>query len=337
MSKFEKPLATLSRRSFLSAASSLAFPSIIPASALGLAGRAAPSNRVTLAAIGVGSKGSLDLREFLGRSDVQYLAVCDVDARARDVAKSAVNAHYGNNDCFATADFRDILVRDNIDGINIATPDHWHAIPTIEAARAGRHVFCQKPLSYDVAEGRAIVDAINRYGVVFQHGTQRRGMGVYGFVCGLAHNGYLGKLKRIYAAAPGASRRGDPTRVPVPDWLDYDRWLGPAPFTPYTRDRTFNFNWYFITDYSIGWISGQDVHVSDIAIWGHGTEHTGPIEVSGKGDFPADPLFDVAMNWRVELHVHRRRGADAGERAGGSEVRRNRGLGLGARRSRDGR
>jgi predicted dehydrogenase len=261
---------------------------------------ATPSNRVVIGAIGVGNKGSWDLREFLGRRDVQVRAVCDVDARARNAAKAFVDAHYGDTSCMATADFRDIITREDIDAVLVATPDHWHSIPVIEAARMGKHVFCQKPLSYSVAEGRAMVEAVRRHGVVFQHGTQRRGMRVYTFACGLARNGYLGKLKRIYAAAPAGQGRGDPTHEPVPEWLDYDRWLGPSPFVPYTRNRTHRFSWYFITDYSVGFISGNDVHMTDIAQWGHGNELTGPVEVSGVGDFPPDPVFDTAAHWKVD-------------------------------------
>jgi len=287
-----------SRRRFV--ATVIGFPCFVRASALGLGGRTVPSGRVVVGAIGVGNKGSLDLREFLGRRDVQVRAVCDVNARARNAAKVCVDAHYGDASCMATADFRDIIAREDIDAVLVATPDHWHSIPVIEAARSGKHVFCQKPLSYSVAEGRAMVEVVRRHRVVFQHGTQRRGMRAYGFACGLARNGYLGKLKRIYAAAPAGQGRGDPTRVPVPEWLDYDRWLGPAPFAPYTKDRTYRFSWYFITDYSIGFITGQDVHVADIAQWGNGSELTGPVEVSGVGDFPPDPVFDTAAHWKVD-------------------------------------
>ena len=287
-----------SRRRFV--ATAVGFPWVVRASALGLDGRTAPSERIVMGAIGVGNKGSWDLREFLGRRDVQVRAVCDVDARARNAAKASVDAHYGDNSCVATVDFRDILAREDIDAVLVATPDHWHSIPEIEAARMGKHVFCQKALSYSVAEGRAMVEAVRRYGAVFQHGTQRRGMRVYGFACGLARNGYLGKLKRIYAAAPAGQGRGDATRVPVPEWLDYDRWLGPAPFAPYTKDRTYRFNWYFITDYSVGFISGQDMHVADIAQWGNGSELTGPVEISATGDFPPDPVFDTAARWRAD-------------------------------------
>lgn len=291
----------MTRRDLLRrAAAAVGFPYIVRASALGLAGAVAPSGRIAMGAIGVGSKGMGDMQEFLARRDVQMVAVCDVDARARSAAKTLVDQHNGGAACVATKDFREVIARADIDAVMIATPDHWHAIPVVAAARAGKDVFCQKPVSYDVAEGRRVVQAVHRHGVVFQHGTQRRGFRAYNNLCGLVRNGYIGKVKRVYVAADAGSGRGDPTREPVPEWLDYDLWLGPAPFVPYTRNRTFHFSWYFITDYSVGWVVGQDVHVVDVAQWGLGRDHTGPVEVVAEGGFPSDPVFDVAMTWHAD-------------------------------------
>src|SRR5512133_1810065 len=177
----------LTRRTFLRQALAAAVaPMVIPGSALGLNGATAPSERVVVAAIGLGFAWHM----FLRRPDTQFVAVCDVHQSRREKGKAMVDAHYGNSGCATFNDFREVLARPDIDAVYIATPDHWHALVTIAAARAGKHVYCQKPLTRTIAEGQAVVDAVQRYGIVFQHGTQQRHDQRMLLGCELVRNGY---------------------------------------------------------------------------------------------------------------------------------------------------
>jgi predicted dehydrogenase len=179
---------TTNRRRFLKGACAagalVAIPDWVPASALGLGGSTAPSNRIQMAAIGMGFAWPMFLRE-----DVRYVAVCDVRKERRDAAKEAVEQKQGAGSCAAYNDFREVIARKDVDAVYIATPDHWHALVTIAAAKAGKHVYCQKPLTRTIAEGRAVVDAVRRYGIVFQHGTQQRHDARMLFGCELVQNG----------------------------------------------------------------------------------------------------------------------------------------------------
>jgi len=299
-----KSTLRLTRREWLKGASATAAaaivgPYMITSSALGAGGRPAPSNRITMGAIGLGGQGFGDMNDFLGRNQVQVLAVCDVDRGHRDGAKAAVDKRYGNNACAATNDFRDIIRRKDIDTVMIATLDHWHAIPVIEAAKAGKDIHCQKPLSLTVEEGRAMSDAVKRFGRVFQTGSQQRSDGRFRFACELVLSGRIGKLQTMEVGLPGGSGCPPQPAKPPPDGFDYDMWLGQAPYEPYCDNRThWNFRW--ILDYSGGQVTDWGAHHCDIAQWGSGTSLTGPTEVEGKGEFPADGLWNTATSYRFE-------------------------------------
>ncbi len=287
------------KRTGVAAAGAVAFPHIMTSSALGESGSVAPSERITMGAIGVGDMGTGDMRELIGKKEVRMLAVCDVDAKLRDRAKKMVDDRYGNQDCAVYNDFREIIGRKDIDAVMIATPDHWHSIPAIMAAKAKKDIHCQKPLAYNIAEGRAIVDAVQKHGVVWQTGSQQRSDGRFRYACELARNGCLGKIHTVEVGLPNTnSIRGgsiEPTDPP-PDF-DYNMWLGPAPWTPYTSTRChWNFRW--IKDYSGGQITDWAGHHCDIAQWGMNTELTGPIEVEGTGVWPKHLLFNTVENWR---------------------------------------
>jgi predicted dehydrogenase len=283
------------------AAAAAAFPAIIPSSALGLDGNVAPSNRIAMGFIGLGGKGTNGMVNFLGSKDMQPVAVCDVksDARenARNTAKLPPEAAFN--------DFREVVSRDDIDAVLVATPDHWHVPISIAAIRAGKHVYCEKPLSNTISEGRTLVDTVNRHGVVFQHGTQLRSQRSVRFACELVRNGRLGALKEIVIGSPPGLATGLHPEEPIPPGLDYDLWLGPAPYAPYTPWRVGREcgypGWYFISEYSLsGWIAAFAVHDIDIAHWGMDTELTGPVEVEGEGVFPDGGLFDTVMTYRLE-------------------------------------
>jgi len=298
----------LTRRDLLkgAAALGLAAPYVISASALGAAGRPAPSNRNTVGFIGVGGQGTdRNLRGFLSQPDAQCVAVCDVDPARRENARSLTERHYSREmadgtfkGCAAYSDFRDLIARADIDSICISTPDHWHALMSLAAIRAGKDVICEKP-TVTVQEGRMVADAVARYGTVFQTSTEDRAMACHHRMAELVRNGRLGKLQRIVVGLPsGPAQPGDPTPRPVPEGFDYDLWLGPAQWAPYCPARThFNFRW--ITDYSGGMLPDWGCHLFDTAQWGNDTEATGPVEVEGSGERHPGGLYDTFYKFKL--------------------------------------
>ncbi len=295
------------RRQFLrstaaAACGTVAFPTLIPSRALGLAGTTAPSNRVTMGFIGCGGRMNGVLGGFKGLPDVQPLAVCDVWKPNLDrVVKNA-----GVQPTDAVVDFRELVARDDIDAVAIASPDHWHVPQSIAAIEAGKDVYCEKPLSNTVTEGRKLVDAVQRYGAVFQHGTQLHSYSGVRRACELIRNGRIGELKEIVIGSPPGRTTGQHGTMPVPDGLNYDLWLGPAPVEPYTKARVFREGglpgWYFVSDYSkAGWIAGYGVHDLDIAQWALGVERSGPVSIEGTGVYPAAGLFDTITTYRIEF------------------------------------
>ena len=289
------------RRGFLKKAAGVAaFPYIAPSSALGKAGSVAPSNRITIGFIGVGGHGrAVNLTNFLGNADAQAVAVCDVDTNNMNIARDMVKKKYGNKDCATYNDFREIIERNDIDAVMISTPDHWHVPISIAAAKAGKDVECEKP-TLTVEEGRVLCETMKRYNRVFQWSTEDRSVDVYHRMCELVRNGRIGKVHTIRVELPsGPHTPGDPTPMPVPKGFDYEMWLGPAPWAPYTKDRIhWNFRW--ILDYSGGQLTDWGAHLLDGAQWGNDSEHTGPVEVEGKGEFLREGLYDTAKEYRIE-------------------------------------
>ena len=305
----------VSRRDFLKASAvagaGLAIPTIIPSSVFGVQ---APSERINLACIGVGRMGTDDLKEALGFRQVQVVAVCDLDAKRAKNAQALVESRYAKqNDagaykgCAAYGDFHELLARGDIDAVQIATPDHWHTLLAWEAARNGKDIFLQKPLTLTVHEGRVLSDTVRRYGRVFQVGSQQRSEKEFRTACELVRNGRAGKLHTIkigFGTDPGCAPQ--PT-MPVPENLNYEMWLGPAPWAPYTEERVHPQNsitdrpgWLRISDYGAGMITGWGSHHLDIAHWGMGTEYTGPVEIVGEAEFPKTGLWDVHGDFRIE-------------------------------------
>ncbi len=295
-------MALLTRRRFLHRAAGLAAvaaaPNIVPATALGLGGRPAPSERLVLGAIGMGGMGRHDLGNFLGEADVQVVAVCDVDASRLKFAKETVDKHYGNADCAATGDWREVVARDDLDAVLVATPDHWHAYIAIAAAQTGKHLYCEKPISLTVSEGRIVAKAMNRFGVTYQSGTQRRSIDCFRFAVEMAQTGKVGRLHTIHVyLAPGRSIEPQPVE-PVPPGFDYDMWLGQAPNAPYTAKRCHaSFRWIY--DYSGGQLTDIGAHFIDLAQWGNGSEYTGPVTFEGRAEFPKEGLYNTPVNYHV--------------------------------------
>lgn len=282
------------------AGTSLAIPYLVPASALGVSGAVAASNRITVGFIGTGGHGrAVNLKNFLGNADAQAVAVCDVDPNNLNIAREMANKKYGNADCATYSDFREVLARDDIDTVMISTPDHWHVPISIAAAKAGKDVECEKP-TLTIEEGRALCDVMKRYGRVFQWSTEDRAVQQYHRMCELVRNGRIGKIHTIRVELPaGPDTPGNPTPMPIPKGFDYDMWLGPAPWAPYTKDRIhWNFRW--IHDYSGGMLTDWGAHLLDGAQWGNDSEHTGPVEVEGKGEFWNEGLYNTAKEFNIE-------------------------------------
>lgn len=270
------------------------FPAIVPASAFGA------NSRIVMANIGVGGMGSGHCQALLECSDVRVAAVCDVRKQHRDRAKQWVDSKYGDKACTTYNDFRELLVRKDIDAVLIAVPDHWHALVGIEAARNGKDMYYEKPMGLTFADAQAMRAAVRRYGAVFQFGTQQRSSRDYRFTCELVRNGRIGELQTIVIGS--ARYEPVPTQPvqPVPEGLDYDMWLGPAPWAPYTELRCTR-NWTLIHDYSLGCISGAwGIHDVDIAQWANDADHSGPISAEGTAFIPKEGLYDTPLNFEIE-------------------------------------
>lgn len=315
MAKQNRPT---SRRTFLKSAASTAAaitaaPYFVPASALGKGGTVAPSNRITLGLVGCGNHGiHWNLVQVFRNADSQVLAVCDVDDHRCHQAAKVVDDHYAKalgrdvyKACTLYKDFRQLLRRKDIDALVNCTPDHWHVIPSIMAVKAGKDVICEKPLTLTIAEGRALCEAVKQNNRIFQTASENRSIDTYIQMCELVRNGRIGTLKRIQVSLPsGNETRGenfnDRQVQPVPEWFNYDMWLGQAPLAPYCPARCHgSFRWNL--DYSGGRLTDWGAHMIDLAQWGNGTENTGPVEVQGKGKFPPrDALFNTAEDFDLQ-------------------------------------
>jgi predicted dehydrogenase len=295
------------RRSFMrrasgTAASLLAAPWILAPGALGRAAGPAASDRTVVGLIGCGDFGRRQhLRKLmLNNPRIRVAAVCDVDELHRSSAAQDILARTGKPPGIYK-DFRGLLDRPDIEAVLIATPDHWHALVAVAAMEAGKDVYCEKPLSFSVAEGRAMVAAARRYGSVFQTGSQQRSDAYYFRQAHeLVRSGAIGRVERVVLHI-GSSPTGNwqPPRTP-PQGLDWDFWLGPAPYADYTPDRChYFFRWY--SDYSGGVITDHGAHQCDIAQWIIGADDSGPTRVAGSGTFRPDLPRDVAITFQVEF------------------------------------
>jgi len=295
----------LSRRRFLSGAvAAAAAPYIIPGH---IFAGTAPSQRFGIGVIGVGGRGGDHMRTCLGRGDCQVLAVCDPQQAKRDGAKKLVEGHYAGKTgaaayagCGSFSDFRELLANPAIDCIFIASPENWHALHLIGSVKAGKDVYCEKAMTLTHLEGVAVCDAVRRYGRVVQIGMQQRSWGIFRQACELVRNQYVGKLHTVYVSVPGGQALPNAAPKPVPPGLDYDMWLGPAPYTPY-NDLKCSFNWYFMSHYCVGWIQSWGIHYLDVAQWGAPSLCTQPLEVQGEATFPTDGLADDSYRWKVTM------------------------------------
>jgi predicted dehydrogenase len=305
-----KNMNMLTRRDFLKGSAAFAIPIFVPGSVLSANSL---SSRIAIGCIGVGRMGLGDMRTVMAFDQAQVVAVCDVDANRAANAKQIVEEHYADRSrsgaykgCTTYKDFRQLLARDDIDAVLICTPDHWHALPAIAAARAGKDIFVEKPLTLTIPEGRVLSDTVRRCGRVLQVGSQQRSDPRFRFACELVRNGRIGKLHTVKVGLPTDPGTAPQPTMPVPENLDYDMWLGPAPWADYTEQRVHprqgygRPGWLRISEYCCGMITGWGSHHIDIAHWGMGAEYTGPVEIRGWAEYPKDGLWDVHGEFRIE-------------------------------------
>ncbi len=322
----------VSRRRFLAASSAvLAFPTFIPASALGADGRPAPSNRIVMGVVGWGMQGPSNTSNFMRQADCQVVATANIDKNHLAASLKAINGHYKNTDCKGYHDYREMMARKDIDAVMLAVPDHWHALMAIEAAKNKKDIFGEKPLARTIAEQQAIVRAVQKHKRIWQTGSWQRSERNFHYGAELVRNGLIGKVVRVEVGLPSGhsdfARTGKPlldklADLPdkvtdlskllpdtpgwklalssAPEHLDYDRWIGPSKMEPYIQARGhMNWRWNYNTGGGqlLDWIG----HHGDIAHWGLGNDDKiGPLEVEGSGEFP-DPraLWNTCGKYRI--------------------------------------
>ena len=307
------------RRDFLRvsglAGAAIGFPTIIPSRVLGAD---APSKKINILQIGCGRIGrDMDMPGILKQGAARMVAVCDLDALRVADAKLMVEGHYKKNNIDLTVatygDYREALQHKDIDAVAVSTPDHWHAEPVIAAALAGKDVYVQKPLSMTLKEGRAVSDVVKAQNRIFQIGSQQRSGAQFRIACEMVRNGRIGKLQTVRIGLPSDPSGGSTEVIPVPAHFNYAMWMGWTPEAPYTKDRTHpqgpnnttsykeRPGWLRIEDYCLGMITGWGAHHVDIAHWGMDTEHTGPITIEGKAEFPKSGLWTVHGPYHIEM------------------------------------
>ena len=286
----------LSRRRFLKRAAltagTVAFPYLVPARALGREDVMAANDRITVGFVGVGKMGKGHLGSFIDDPRVQILGIADVEKTRRERCAAKVNEAYATREgvgdyksCDVYNDFRELCAREDLDAVVIATPDHWHALVAVEAAMNGKDIYCEKPMTKTIGEGKALVNAVKRYGRIFQVGSQQRSDSTFRFACELVRNGRIGKVHTVHVNVGDAPMDDYLPAEPVPEGLDWDFWLGPAPWRPYNATfappESFEGwpNWRYYRDFAGGGMCDFGAHHYDIAQWGLGMDNTGPVEV----------------------------------------------------------
>jgi len=293
-----------SRRSFLkksvSAAAAVSlFPTVVPASVLGRNGAIAPSDRIVMGLIGAGGMGNHDMGQFLEKKDTKIVAVCDVDANHLRSTKNRIDKHYRNKDTRVYHDFRDMLNDEKMDAVILALPDHWHSLIAVTAANKGLDIYGEKPLARSIKEGRAIVDAAHKNKIIWQTGSWQRSVPHFHRAVELVRNGVIGKISHVEVGLPNGRRSiGTPPVKPVPEGVDWNFWLGPAPKVPFRG--VLHFDWRWIMGYSGGQLTDWAGHHIDIANWGLGYDHTAPVKIKGKGVYPVEGIYNVPVEYLIE-------------------------------------
>ena len=300
-----------SRRSFLktsgaAAAAAVAFPTVVTAKP---GRRTPPSQRVVIASLGVGSRGNGVLSGFMRKyEDVLATAVCDPFLSKRVNTKAAVDEFYGNQDCTAYEDYREVLAREDIDAVLVTSCDHWHIHLAAEAVRAGKDVYVEKPLSPSLGWAWRLRGLVKEHGAIFQYGTQQRSDAKFRRACELVRNGYIGEVQSVDVWCPDTAadwndfkvkRYGLTETQPIPEGLNYDLWTGPAPMRYYNEDRVRREGSFHVYDTSIGFIAGWGAHPLDIAQWGLDMDESGPVRYEGTGKLPEKGLLSTVEEWDI--------------------------------------
>ena len=288
------------RRSFLAQViASASAPWLIPARVL--RAQSAPSNKITLGVIGAGAQGTVDMRAFLNDDRVRVTALCDVNQHRLDLARNYIKDAYGSADVKTHVDFRELNRDKSIDAVLMALPVHWHSIPAADAILNGKHIYHEKPMGMSFEESKLVRAAVRKKGVVFQFGTQQRSDLYFRWASELALNGRLGKLKEIQVGVEGGRQTEVFPAQPAPGHLDWDRWVGPAPLTPYHEKKIQRAYHENISNFSLGMISCWGIHHLDIAQWGNGTDTTGPTSIEGTATYPESGSCDAVLTWKVRM------------------------------------
>ncbi len=297
----------MTRRHFLAAAgAALATPVIIPSTALGSESRPAASERITLGVVGWGMMGPGNTDAFLNQKDCQVVAACDLDKDHLDKAVNTINTRYGNKDCKAYSDYKEMMARKDIDAVMLAVPDHWHALVAVEAAKQKKDIYGEKPLARTIAEQQAMVRAVHKNGRIWQTGSWQRSVENFHKACEIVRNGMIGKITHVEVGLPAghsdfAGTAGKKSITPPPANLDYERWIGPSKMMPYIEGRVhMNWRWHYNTGGGqlLDWIG----HHCDIAHWGLDFDNQGPSEIEGEGVFPPeDAVWNTCTKYRINL------------------------------------
>jgi hypothetical protein len=302
--------SAVTRRGFLGAA---AAPMIVPASVLGRGGATPPSGRVTVGIIGSGGRAVFETKQYPSFDNVEIVAVCDAQESRRINAKQTLEKIYAEQrpdsprrGIRMIPDFRELLAQKDIDGVYIATPDHWHVPILVAAMKAGKHCHCEKPLGVSIEMDFAALAAVKKYGRIFQYGAERRSTPDARKGIELVLNGRIGKVRKVWVVSPPSETGGSATPViPVPQGFDYDMWLGPAPFKPFCADRCLepggHQGIFYIYDYCLGFMSNWAAHLLDQVQWwaDHSGRKSPPVKYEGAGKLPTEGLYDTAYQWDV--------------------------------------
>jgi predicted dehydrogenase len=296
--------AEVSRRRFIiSGATALVLPQLINGCATT---RKSPSQQIVLGVVGCGTQGTGDAKAFMSQPDCRVVAACDVDKNHLHDLVQVVNNNYGNKDCKAYHDFRELVARTDIDAILIATPDHWHELVAVEAARHRKDIYGEKPLARTIAEQRAIVEAVRGHDRIWQTGSWQRSVPTFHKAAEIVRNGLIGKITSVEVGLPGGNNDSGHTgqfKTPTapPPELDYNFWIGPSHKMLYVRARIHK-NWRWNYNTGGGQLMDWVGHHCDIAHWGLGFDTTGPLEVEGHGEFPPpDAVWNTSPKYRIEL------------------------------------
>jgi predicted dehydrogenase len=291
-----------SRRDFVKKSASavvgaFVLPNIIPSAAMGTGGKTPPSDRLVMGLIGAGSQGNSDMRDLMRLKDqVRFVSLCDVDAVRLAATKDIVDKTNKSKDCRTYGDYREFMAKETLDAVLIALPDHWHGIIYTEAANKKWDVYGEKPICRTIRDGQVIVSAVKKNNIIWQTGSWQRSEDNFHKGAELVRNGRVGKIKRIEVGLPDGGRGiGTPPIQEVPKGLDWEMWLGPALKVPYRG--VCHWNWRWMLDYSGGQLTDWAGHHIDIANWGADLEHTGPVEIEGKGVYPQEGIYNAPVEY----------------------------------------